>query len=219
MRHSLGLRPRTVTHAWRKCLAQPPLRRLLAAQVGLPEHAAGCGPEELSQRGGNVGVSARREVRTAALEAVSSERVRSCLGCLLMQAGNDKLVVRKQAFSAQAPRSLREKRLLRFSVEMNRLPSEKAAPVEWIAECMHGACAGVVGPTLRPQALPGPVLARGKECREPREFASRGENRGSSPSTRRPAKELLGLHWLRTASLKELPQSRSSAARRSCQHR
>ena len=83
-------------------------------------------------------VSARGKVRTAALEAASSARVRRCLGEPAHAGMRDEGIVATQAFSAQAPQSLREKRLWQIGSRRNRQPSEKTAPVECRVESTRG---------------------------------------------------------------------------------
>jgi hypothetical protein len=61
---TLSASPRTVTHAWRKCLAQP----LVAEAVGCTSERtatdAGCEPRGTGSARSNKGVSARRGMRT-----------------------------------------------------------------------------------------------------------------------------------------------------------
>ena len=83
-------------------------------------------------------VSARGKVRTAALGAASSARVRRCLGEPAHAGMRDEGIVAAKAFSAQAPQSLREKRLWQIASRRNRQPSEKTAP----AECRVGSTRG-----------------------------------------------------------------------------
>jgi hypothetical protein len=89
----------------------------------------------------NVG-QCPRKVRTAALGAASSARVQRCLGVPAHAGMRDEGIVATQAFSAQAPQSLREKRLWRLGSRRNRQPSEMTAPVECTVGSTQGAFVG-----------------------------------------------------------------------------
>jgi hypothetical protein len=155
----------TVTHAWRKYLAQSPLLGSTDAEVGLAQgmrRGASQGNWASEVECGSV---PEDKVRTAALGLPAARESNAAWGRLLTQACATRGSSPFKHFPLKLRRACARNAYGRsHRVGTGSLPKRLRQPsVELEARAVRSMDEG---PTSWPQALPGPVLACGLDCRE-----------------------------------------------------